>query len=214
MWRSNSSLTLNAHMQTPPNSQTANFPASGRRERPMLGFGLYNAPSHFSTALFVLSAASLPASAASSTPLPLLSLAPAKPQLSHMPCLLDVWTKLGGERGENGPLKWVGPSQAGRLEMSSPLIPRGTETENKWSLTPLFCPGPGSDLPLLWSGGRGADDRCLAAELSGGALVQNPPCNLIHIETRPRMDEWSFYPLSEISRMLFYKPIYTLIFGV
>lgn len=53
------------------------------------------------------------------------------------------------ERGENGPLKWVEPSQAGRLEMSSPLIPQGTETENKWSLTPLFSQGPASDLLLL-----------------------------------------------------------------
>lgn len=33
-------------------------------------FGLHNAPSHFSTVLFVFSAASLPASAASSTPPP------------------------------------------------------------------------------------------------------------------------------------------------
>lgn len=52
------------------------------------------------------------------------------------------------EWGENGPLKWVGLSQAGRLEMSSPLIPPGTETENKWSLTRLFSQGPASDLPL------------------------------------------------------------------
>lgn len=78
----------------------------------------------------------------------------ARPQLSRMPWLLDVWTKLGerasereGEREREvntATLKWVRPSRAGRLEMSSPLIPRGTETENKWRLTPLFSQGPRS----------------------------------------------------------------------
>lgn len=57
--------------------------------------------------------------------------------------------------------------------MSSPLIPQGTETENKWSLTPLFSQGPGSDLPLLWNMGWSVDARCLAAELSGGLSAQN-----------------------------------------
>lgn len=40
-------------------------------------YGLYNAPSHFSTVLFVLSAASLPPSTASSTPLLLLLFGPS-----------------------------------------------------------------------------------------------------------------------------------------
>lgn len=71
------------------------------------------------------------------------------------------------EWGENGPLKWVRPSQAGRLEMSSPLIPRGTATENKWSLTPLFSQGPGSDLPLLRNTGWSTDVCSLATELLG-----------------------------------------------
>lgn len=51
--------------------------------------------------------------------------------------------------------------------MSSPLIPRGTATENKWSLTPLFSQGPGSDLPLLRNTGWSTDVRSLAAELLG-----------------------------------------------
>lgn len=57
--------------------------------------------------------------------------------------------------------------------MSSPLIPWGTETENKWSLTPLFSQGPGSDPPLLRNRGCGADVRCLAAELSSGLSAQH-----------------------------------------
>lgn len=48
-----------------------------KRKRPFLGFGLHKAPSHYSTVLFVLSAASLPASTASSTPLLLLLLWPS-----------------------------------------------------------------------------------------------------------------------------------------
>lgn len=120
----------------------------------------------------------------------------AKPQLSHMPCLLDVWTKLGGSEAKTAFLKWVGPSQAGRLEMSSPLIPWGTETENKWSLTPLFSQGPGCDLPLLRNKGWSADARCLVAELSSGlsgrhngkgpwtlpasSSTFNPSCRLQH----------------------------------
>lgn len=56
--------------------------------------------------------------------------------------------------------------------MSSPLIPQGTETENKWSLTPLFSQGPGSDLTGCgtWVG---ADVRRLAAELSSGLSARH-----------------------------------------
>lgn len=98
------------------------------------------------------------------------------------------------EWGENGPLKWVRPSQAGRLEMSSPLIPRGTATENKWSLTPLFSQGPGSDLPLLQNTGWSTDVCSLATELLGelssGLSTRhngmNPPRSLISFDPRHR----------------------------
>lgn len=39
--------------------------------------------------------------------------------------------------------------QAGPLVMSSPLILKRTETENKWSLTPLFSEGAGTERSLL-----------------------------------------------------------------
>ncbi|KAI4830566.1 hypothetical protein KUCAC02_002187 [Chaenocephalus aceratus] len=73
----------------------------------------------------------------------------AKPQTVPHAMSAGCVNKALREPGENGPLKRVGRSQAGRQRMSSPLIPRGTETENKWSLTPLFSQGPASDLPLL-----------------------------------------------------------------
>lgn len=49
--------------------------------------------------------------------------------------------------------------------MSPPLIPRGIEMGNKWSLTPLFSQGPGRDLPLRRE--QSAHVHCLSAELSG-----------------------------------------------
>lgn len=74
----------------------ANFLVSWKRKQPIWVVGLYNALSHFSTVLFVPSAASPPASAVPSTPCFSCCSGQAKPQLPHMPCLLDVWTKLGG----------------------------------------------------------------------------------------------------------------------
>eukprot|EP00064_Thunnus_orientalis_P000619 superscaffoldBa00000033_g620 len=57
--------------------------------------------------------------------------------------------------------------------MSSSLIPQGTETENKWSLTRLFSQGPGSDLPLLWNWGWSADVHRLVAKLSSGLSARH-----------------------------------------
>lgn len=89
--------------------------------------------SHFSTVLFVLSAASLPTSTASCTPCPPATLAKLSHNCPTWHVLLDVRTKLRGNWSVKGPLKWV---EAGTSFL---LIPWGTGTNlNSETWLPFF----------------------------------------------------------------------------